>query len=88
MERGWPGAVLGALLLADLPEMSSSEIAALLGVSGGSVSTATRELINPGVVVRVRVPGQRQDYFRSTWGVEASPSSSGCVSRSPIDGRS
>ena len=65
--------VLGALLLADPPEMSSSEIAALLGVSGGSVSTATRELINPGVVARVRVPGQRQDYFRCTLGAGALP---------------
>jgi DNA-binding transcriptional regulator GbsR (MarR family) len=53
--------------------MSSSEIAGLLGVSGGSVSTATRELINPGVVARVRVPGERQDYFRCTLGAGALP---------------
>ena len=67
------GRVLGALLLADPPDMSSSELAALLGVSGGSVSTATRELINPGVVTRVRVPGQRQDYFRANLGAGALP---------------
>ena len=51
--------------------MPSSELAVLLGVSGGSVSTPTRELINPGVVTRVRVPGQRQDYFRGNMGAGA-----------------
>ena len=60
------GRVLGALLLADPPEMSSSQIAEHLGVSAASVSTATRELINPGLVARVRVAGQRQDHFRCT----------------------
>ncbi len=60
------GRVLGALLLAEPPEMSSSELVEFLGVSGGSVSTATRELIVPGLVQRVRVPGKRQDYFRAT----------------------
>jgi hypothetical protein len=67
------GRVLGALLLADPPEMSSSDLATLLGVSPGSVSTATREVIHPGVVIRVRVPGQRQDYFRSNLGAGALP---------------
>jgi hypothetical protein len=67
------GRVLGALLLADPPGMSSSELAAFLGVSAGSVSTATRELITPGLVTRVRVPGQRQDYFRGALGADALP---------------
>jgi DNA-binding transcriptional regulator GbsR (MarR family) len=67
------GRVLGALLLADPPEMSSSALAAVLGVSAGSVSTATRELINPGVAVRVRVPGERQDFFRADMGASALP---------------
>ena len=62
------GRVLGALLLADPPGMSSSELADFLGVSAGSVSTATRELIRPGLAVRVSVPGQRQDHFRATFG--------------------
>jgi DNA-binding transcriptional regulator GbsR (MarR family) len=62
------GRVLGALLLADPPEMSSGQLAAFLGVSGGSISTATRELIRPGLVQRVRIPGERQDYFRATMG--------------------
>jgi DNA-binding MarR family transcriptional regulator len=62
------GRVLGALLLAEPPEMSSAELVEFLGVSAGSVSTATRELISPGLIQRVRVPGQRQDYFRATMG--------------------
>lgn len=65
------GRVLGALLLADPPEMSSAQLAAFLGVSGGSISTATRELIRPGLARRVRIPGERQDYFRATMGGDA-----------------
>lgn len=67
------GRVLGALLLADPPEMSSSELSAFLGVSSGSISTATRELVRPGLVQRVRVPGERQDYFRAAMGDSALP---------------
>jgi hypothetical protein len=62
------GRVLGALLLADPPGMSSSQLCEFLGVSAGSVSTATRELLRPGLAVRVSVPGERQDYFRATFG--------------------
>lgn len=62
------GRVLGALLLAEPPGLSSSELAEFLGVSAGSVSTATRELIRPGLAVRVTVPGQRQDWFQATFG--------------------
>jgi DNA-binding transcriptional regulator GbsR (MarR family) len=67
------GRVLGALLLADPPEMSSSELAEFLGVSPGSVSTATRELVRPGLAKRVRLPGKRQDYFRATMGASVLP---------------
>jgi len=67
------GRVLGALLLADPPEISSAELSGLLGVSGGSISTATRELIRPGLAKRVRVAGSRQDYFRATMGASALP---------------
>ncbi len=62
------GRVLGALLLAEPPGLSSSELAEFLGISAGSVSTATRELIRPGLAVRVSVPGQRQDWFCATFG--------------------
>jgi DNA-binding transcriptional regulator GbsR (MarR family) len=66
------GRVLGALLLADPPEMSSSELQEFLRVSAGSVSTATRELIRPGLAERVRVHGERQNHFRATMGASLS----------------
>jgi DNA-binding transcriptional regulator GbsR (MarR family) len=62
------GRVLGALLLAEPREMSSSDLAALLGISAASVSTATRELIRPGLARRVRVQGKREDHFVATMG--------------------
>ncbi len=71
------GRVLGALLLADPPEMSSAELVGFLGISAGSVSTATRELIRPGLAERVRVPGDRQDYFRATMGGSGPSSTDG-----------
>lgn len=62
------GRVLGALLTANPPGLSSSQLASSLDASAGSISTATRELIRPGLAERVRVPGKRQDYFRATMG--------------------
>src|SRR4029453_2520984 len=62
------GRVLGAVLLAQPREMSSSDLAALLGISAASVSTATRELIRPGLARRIRVPGRREDHFVATMG--------------------
>jgi DNA-binding MarR family transcriptional regulator len=67
------GRVLGALLLADPPEMSSADLVEFLGISGGSVSTATRELIRPGLAERVRIRGDRQDHFRATMGSSSLP---------------
>ncbi len=62
------GRVLGALLLADPPGLSSSRLAELLGASAASISTATRELIRPGLAERLRVPGKREDHFRAIMG--------------------
>jgi DNA-binding MarR family transcriptional regulator len=67
------GRVLGALLLADPPEISSSELSELLGVSSGSVSGATRELIRPGLAKRAHVARSRQDYFQATMGAGVFP---------------
>jgi DNA-binding transcriptional regulator GbsR (MarR family) len=66
------GRVLGALLLAEPREMSSSDLASFLGVSAASVSTATRELIQPGLAARVRIPGRREDHFVATMGANMS----------------
>jgi len=59
------GRIFAALLLADPAEMSSGDLAEALGVSSGSISTATRELIRLGLVERVGVPGERRDFFRA-----------------------
>lgn len=59
------GRVLGALLLADPPEMSAEELAGALRASRGSISTATRMLVQIGLVERVGKPGERRDYFRN-----------------------
>lgn len=62
------GRIFATLLLADPPEMSSSDLAEYLSVSSGSVSTMTRELIRLDLVERVGVPGERRDYFRANVG--------------------
>ena len=59
------GRVLGALLLADPAEQSAEELMETLQASRGSISTATRHLIQVGFVERVSKPGERRDYFRN-----------------------
>jgi len=59
------GRVLGALMVADPPEMSAEELAEVLRASRGSISTATRTLEQIGLVERVGRTGERRDYFRN-----------------------
>lgn len=58
------GRVWGALMVADPPEMAAEELADYLKASRGSISHATRQLIDLGVVQRVNRPGERRDYYR------------------------
>lgn len=58
------GRVWGALMVADPPEMTAEELADYLKASRGSISHATRQLIEIGVVQRVNRPGERRDYYR------------------------
>lgn len=58
------GRVLGCLLLAEPPHLSSQELAESLQASKASVSTQTRLLLGTGLIERVGVPGARGDYFR------------------------
>lgn len=58
------GRVWGALMVADPPEMTAEELADYLKASRGSISHATRQLIDIGVVQRVNRPGERRDYYR------------------------
>ena len=59
------GRVLGALLVADPAERSADELAETLQASRGSISTATRYLIQLGFIERVSKPGERRDFFRN-----------------------
>ena len=58
------GRVLGVLMTSDPPERSAEELAGELGASRGSISQATRTLVQMGMVRRLRRPGERRDYFR------------------------
>jgi predicted transcriptional regulator len=58
------GRLLGALMVADPPERSQEELATFLGVSRGSVSQASRMLVDAGVVERRRRRGDRRDFYR------------------------
>jgi DNA-binding transcriptional regulator GbsR (MarR family) len=58
------GRILGWLLISATPQQSSAELAEVLLASKGSISTATRLLIQLGLVERSVIPGVRHDYFR------------------------
>lgn len=58
------GRVHGWLLVCDPPRQTAREIAEALGVSIGSISTATRHLAEASLIEKVGVPGERSAYFR------------------------
>jgi DNA-binding transcriptional regulator GbsR (MarR family) len=65
MPRSW-GKVLGWLLICDPPQQSSAELADALDLSAGSVSSATRMLVNAGLLRRVAAPGRRGKVYEMT----------------------
>lgn len=58
------GRLLGWLMICQPPQQSSSELAAALSASRGSVSTSTRQLAQLGMVERVTFPGDRASYYQ------------------------
>lgn len=57
------GRIFGLMILE--PDLISfGALAERLGVSRASISTNARLLENKGLLARVRVPGQRQDFYR------------------------
>ena len=58
------GRVLALLYIADAPELTATEIGDALGISRGSVSQITRQLVLFRMIQRVSRPGHRRDYFR------------------------
>jgi len=57
------GRVLGWLLISNPPHQSAQELAEALQASKGSVSSATRMLIQIGFVERMSLPGDRKTYY-------------------------
>ncbi len=57
------GRILGLLMVADPPYLSAEEIANALDASRGSISQATRVLVQLGMVRRFTRPGERRDFF-------------------------
>jgi DNA-binding transcriptional regulator GbsR (MarR family) len=65
------GRVLGYLMVSNKPYVSSAELTRALSASAGSISSATRRLIDLGFIVRHAVPGDRNHYFKvedDVWG--------------------
>lgn len=63
--------VLGYLMMTRAPHSSSADLQDALGASSGSVSMATRRLVDSGFVKRHIVAGERSHYFRAeadVWG--------------------
>ena len=58
------GRILGWLLISEPPHQSTIQLAEALMASKGSISTATRLLIQIGLIERLSLPGVRHDYFR------------------------
>jgi DNA-binding transcriptional regulator GbsR (MarR family) len=63
------GRILGWLLVAEPPHQSMTDLVDGLKVSKSSVSTATRTLMQVGLIERISLPGVRQDYYRITEGI-------------------
>jgi DNA-binding transcriptional regulator GbsR (MarR family) len=66
-EAGMPrmaSRVFAAILVADNGNRTAAELAEQLSVSPAAISGAVRYLIQVGLVVREREPGQRLDHYR------------------------
>jgi DNA-binding transcriptional regulator GbsR (MarR family) len=57
------GLIAGYLLVDESDGVSAAELSDELGISRGSVSTYTRQLVERGFVQRVRKAGERSHYF-------------------------
>jgi DNA-binding transcriptional regulator GbsR (MarR family) len=58
------GRVLGVLLISDPPAQSLTELSEALQASKSAISTATRLLVEAGLIEQVPSPVPRRDYFR------------------------
>lgn len=51
-------------MVCEPPQQTMHDMVEALQVSKSSISTATRQLIQGGVIERISLPGERRDYYR------------------------
>jgi DNA-binding transcriptional regulator GbsR (MarR family) len=61
-----PARVFGALLVTEDGKLTAGEIADILRVSPAAVSGAVRYLLQVGLIVKRRDPGERRDHYEVT----------------------
>ncbi|HEX6352051.1 GbsR/MarR family transcriptional regulator [Actinophytocola sp.] len=61
-----PARVFGALLVTDAGKLTAGEVSDMLRVSPAAVSGAVRYLMQVGLIVRRRDPGERRDHYEVT----------------------
>lgn len=61
-----PARVFGSLLVAEEGKRTAGELAEQLAVSPAAISGAVRYLVQVGLVVRGRDPGERRDHYEVT----------------------
>ncbi|MGH3880402.1 MAG: GbsR/MarR family transcriptional regulator [Actinophytocola sp.] len=61
-----PARVFGSLLIAEEGKRTAGELAELLLVSPAAISGAVRYLVQVGLIVRARDPGERRDHYEVT----------------------
>jgi uncharacterized protein YdiU (UPF0061 family) len=65
------GRILGWLLVCDPPEQTAKQVADGIEASISSVSTATRSLVQAGMIQRVGIPGERSAHYQVKTGMWA-----------------
>jgi DNA-binding transcriptional regulator GbsR (MarR family) len=58
------GRILAWLMICDPPHQTMHELVDALQVSKSSISTASRMLMQGGIIERISLPGQRRDFYR------------------------
>ncbi len=58
------GRIVGWLMICEPVQQSAADLVNVLGVSSGSVSTLTRQLMNVQMVERVTFPSDRASYYQ------------------------
>jgi predicted transcriptional regulator len=61
-----PARVFGSLLVAEDGSRTASELAERLRVSPAAISGAVRYLVQVGLIIRARHPGERRDHYEVT----------------------